>query len=104
MSIGPVESTIFTNQQMASVASEKTSQNSRVDMQNVAAGEIAKDKEKEVKEVRPTEENHKINEDKEHQKHHAQDEQEEMEVDGEKVSDKDDTEQKPQLHILDIKV
>ena len=103
MAIGPVESAIFTNQQMASVASEKTAQNSRVDMQNVIAGEIAKDKDKEIKEVRPTEQNHKVNEDKEHEKHHAQDEQESLDNQNKENLSKDD-EEKPQLHILDIKV
>ena len=67
MAYGAIENTIYVNQQTASVSSEHTARNSRLDMQNFAAGlEVNKEK-KEVQEVRPAEENQKIDEDRDNQ-------------------------------------
>ena len=102
--IGPVESTIFTNQQMASVASDKNAQLNRIDLQNQAAAEIANDKEKEVQEVRPTEENHAVDEDREHQKQEAESEsQKERHKDTSEHEDDQNASTTPLSH-LDIKV
>lgn len=103
MAIGPVGNAIYVNQQMASVASEKTALQNRFELQNVAANALANDKQKEVEEVRPTEENHEVDPDREHQKHEADDEQK-------RRSGDDGEEEKPQsnpddgIPHLDIKV
>ncbi len=97
MAIGPIGSAIYTNQQMASVASEQTAQQNKFDLQNLAAAAIANDKDKEVQEVRPTEETGETNEDAERKKR----EEEENQKNKEKKKDDNDI---PPLHTLDIKV
>ncbi len=98
--IGPVESAIFTNQQLASVASDKNAAQNRLDLQNSVAAEATNDKEKEVLEVRPTEENHKLNPDREHQRDEADSENPK---DREKNKNDEDEDKAPLTH-LDIKV
>ena len=101
--IGPVESAIFTNQQTATAASDKTAALNRFDMQAMANANALDGKNREIQEVRPAEENQKVDEDKEHQKDEARRENErsakakEDEQEREKVVYKSD-------HILDIKV
>lgn len=97
MSIGPIGSAIYVNQQMAAVASEQTAQQNKFDLQNLAAAAIANEKEKEVTEVRPTEETGETNEDAERKKR----EEEENEKN---KKNKDDEKETPPLHQLDIKV
>jgi Ran GTPase-activating protein (RanGAP) involved in mRNA processing and transport len=103
MAIGPVGNAIYVNQQMASVASEKTALQNRFELQNVAANAMANDKQKEVEEVRPTEENHEVDPDREHQKHESDDEQKrnpkEDEEEEKQSENPDDT-----IPHLDIKV
>jgi len=98
MAIGPIGSAIYTNQQMASVASEQTAQQNKFDLQNVAAAAIINEKDKEVQEVRPTEETGETNEDAERKKRE--------EEENEKNKKKEEKEKKstPPLHMLDIKV
>ncbi len=98
MSIGPIVAATYTNQQMASVASEQTATQNKFDLQNLAAAAIANEKEKAVQEVRPTEETGETNEDAERKKR----EEEEREKNREK-NKKDET-PLPPLHQLDIKV
>lgn len=101
MAIGPVGNTIYVNQQMASVASDKNVQLNRFELQALAAQVIMQDQEKEVLEVRPTEENHAVDADREHTKEQA--EQEEQRSQHEEADETKEEEVKP-LHILDIKV
>ncbi|MCL4431233.1 MAG: hypothetical protein M1300_02815 [Epsilonproteobacteria bacterium] len=101
MAIGPIGNTIYVNQQMASVASDKNVQLNRFELQALAAQVIMQDQEKEVLEVRPTEENHAIDPDREHTKEQA--EQEERRSEDNENSSSQKEESKP-LHILDIKV
>lgn len=101
MAIGPIGNTIYVNQQIASVASDKNVQLNRFELQALAAQVIMQDQEKEVLEVRPTEENHAVDPDREHTKEQAEQE-EKRSKDQENASLKEE-EQKP-LHILDIKV
>ncbi len=96
MSIGPVGAAIYTNQQIASVASEQTATQNKFDLQNLAAAAITNEKEKEVTEVRPTEETGETNEDAERKKR----EEEEKEKN---KKDKDKENNTPPLHLLDIK-
>lgn len=101
MAIGPIGNTIYVNQQMASVASDKNVQLNRFELQALAAQAIMQDQEKEVLEVRPTEENQAVDPDREHTKEQAQ--QEEERPEHHKKESPPEEEPKP-LHILDIKV
>lgn len=99
--LGPVENAIYVNQQTASVASDKTAANSRFDLQALANSNALDGKEKEVEELRPTEENLGINSDKDHEKNEAKQELERSEKDEEKDEEKVTFKSN---HILDIKV
>ncbi|MFA5233505.1 MAG: hypothetical protein WC390_03820 [Sulfurimonas sp.] len=103
MAVGLVGNAIYVNQQTASVSSLVNAHNNRVDFQNMAAQVAAQEKEKEVIEVRPTEENHGINPDNEHEKNEA--DQETARNEKHKKSEEDEEKEiYPPLHILDIKV
>lgn len=102
--VGPIGNTIHVNQQMASVASEKTSHMNRLDLQNVAAAEIANDKSKEVLEVRPTEESHEVDPDREHTKQEAQEETPDEHPSEKNQEEKEQPAGNASRHILDIKV
>ncbi len=99
MAIGPIESNIYTNQQLPNVASVAQAHLARLEHQEVFAQSLAKEKEVEVEEVRPTEENEATNPDSEHEKDMA-DQQ------NKRNPKKQNNEPKatPKLHILDIKV
>ncbi len=99
-SIGPVANVIYTNQGTPAVASEKNAVQNRFELQNMAAADATNNKKKEIEEVRPTEENHKVDKDREHTQQEAESEN------PKDREDKDDaqTPPKPSLHRLDIKV
>lgn len=101
MAIGPVGNTIYVNQQMASVASDKNVQLNRFELQALAAQLIQQEQETEIQEVRPAEENQKTDSDREHAKEQA--EQEEKRSAHKEAEPAQEEEVKP-LHILDIKV
>jgi len=73
-SVGPLGSVIHTNQLTPVVASEKNAMQNRFELQNMAAANASNDKQKEIEEVRPTEENHMVDEDREHTEQHAKEE------------------------------
>jgi len=102
--LGPVGSAIYTNQQMALVAGEKNALLNRFELQNLAANAIANAKQKEVEELRPTEEAHMIDPDREHTKKERDREMSK----GEKSEDENEQPKEPgeetPLHRLDIKV
>lgn len=100
MALGPIGNTIYVNQQMASVASEKNAILNRFELQTLAAATAVQEAKKEIEEVRPTEENHAIDPDREHTKEQAEQEERRSEKEGE------ETEEKPlkPIHLLDIKV
>lgn len=104
MAVGPIGNAIYVNQQTASVSSLQNAHNNRVDFQNMIAQAAAQEKEKEVLEVRPTEENHEVDPDREHEKNEADQET----ARSKKHEDSDEEEKKSEdehpLHILDIKV
>lgn len=100
MAVGLVANAIYVNQQTATVSSIQNAHNNRVDFQNMAAQAAAQEKENEVVEVRPTEENQEVNPDREHQKNEA-DQESARNKKEEKKAPKEDL---PSLHILDIKV
>ncbi len=101
MAIGPIGNTIYVNQQMASVASEKTAVLNRFELQTLAAASASQEVRKEIEEVRPTEENHAVDPDREHTKEQA--EQEERRPSKEEENKEEISPPKP-VHILDIKV
>ncbi len=102
MSIGPIGSAIYVNQQMAAVASEQTAQQNKFDLQNLAAAALVNEKETEVKSIRPTEETSETNEDAERKKR----EEEERQKKKKEINETDDTETASTeiTHTLDIKV
>lgn len=97
--IGPIAGAIYANQQMASVASEKSALLNRFELQQLAAAAVASEEKKEVQEVRPAEENQGVDPDREHTKEQA--EQEEQRSKKENNSPHEKTKS---LHLLDIKV
>jgi hypothetical protein len=84
------------------VASEKSAMQNRFELQNMAAANASNDKKKEIEEVRPTEENHKVDADREHTRQHA----EEQNPKERKPKEEEEGEEPspPPLHHLDIRV
>ncbi len=99
--IGPIGGAIYVNQQMASVASEKTALLNRFELQALAAATASQEAKKEIEEVRPTEENQGVDPDREHTKEQA--EQEERRSSHHEKKEEEVIPSKP-LHLLDIKV
>ena len=99
MAVGAIGGAIYVNQQIPVVASEKSAVHNRFDLQNIAAAESANNKQKEVEEVRPTEENHEVDPDKEETKKEA-DQQKRRD----KKQKREEEEQPDSNHHLDIKV
>ncbi|MCW9027082.1 MAG: hypothetical protein OQJ77_07165 [Thiovulaceae bacterium] len=104
MAIGPIGNAIFVNQQTAAASNVQNAHNNRVDFQNMAAQIAANEKEKEVVEVRPTEENHEVDPDREHQRQEADEETKRSEP---REKDEDENKESKKdfpIHKLDIKV
>ena len=98
--IGPVASTIFTNQMTPAVASNQTANQNRVEFQNMIAQSQVQERDEKVLEVRPAEENQEVNEDKDHTRDEADRESERNEK-----SEEDEENSAPEsLYKLDIKV
>jgi hypothetical protein len=102
MAIGPIGNAIFVNQQTATASSVQNAHNNRVEFQNLAAQAAANDKDKQVIEVRPTEESHEVDPDREHERQQADEETKRSEHQDED-EEKDEKYDHP-LHKLDIKV
>lgn len=100
--IGPIGGAIYVNQQMASVASEKTAVLNRFELQALAAATASQKVKQEIEEVRPPEENQGVDPDREHTKEQAEQEERRPQHKGEDAQ-KETPPLKP-LHILDIKV
>ena len=104
MAIGPIGNAIFVNQQTVAASNVQNAHNNRVEFQNMVAQSLANEKEKEVMEVRPTEENQMVDPDREHQRQEADEETKRNEP-REKDEDEEETPQNEfPLHKLDIKV
>jgi Ran GTPase-activating protein (RanGAP) involved in mRNA processing and transport len=99
--IGPIGGAIYANQQMASVASEKTALLNRFELQTLAAAAAANEKNNEVQEVRPAEENQAVDPDREHTKEQAEQEQQRSKK---REEDNLEEEARKPLHLLDVKV
>ncbi|MCX6072811.1 MAG: hypothetical protein NTY39_00625 [Campylobacterales bacterium] len=99
--IGSIGGVIYSNQQMAGVASEKTALLNRFDLQSLAAATAANNKNDELQEVRPAEENHSVDSDREHTKEQSQ--QEARRAKKQKEPPLPEEVSNP-LHLLDVKV
>lgn len=88
MAVTPLGNIIQINQNTHVAGNKAANFINRIDIQDLAAKEIAKDDKKDVEEVRPTEESEKVNEDKEHEKQQAKDERDRP--DKEEDEDKDE--------------
>ncbi len=109
--VGPIGNAIHVNQLTAAVASEKNSLQNRVELQNIAAANASNAKTKEVEEVRPTEEIHKVDPDREHNNQRAQEETPQEKESPEQKEHQEYDEQEssvdvtaPSQHRLDITV
>ena len=101
MSVGAIGSAIYTNQMTPAATAVQNAHNNRVDFQNMVAQAAVNEKDEKVLEVRPTEENQKVDEDREHTRDEADRENERNE------KREDDEEEEPAeepVHKLDITV
>lgn len=68
MAISPIAGAIYANQVAPQASVIQAEQNAKIDMQNAMAAALANEKEKEVTEVRATEETYHVDPDNEHEK------------------------------------
>ena len=104
MAIGPIGNAIFVNQQTAAASNVQNAHNNRVEFQNMVAQTLVNEKEKEVVEVRPTEENHEVDPDREHQRQEADEETKRSEHQEKDGDEEKKSEKEFPIHKLDIKV
>ncbi len=101
MAVGPIGNAIFVNQMTANAAAVQNAHSNRIDFQNMIAQATANEKDEKVLEVRPTEENHEVDEDREHQKNEAERETARSEH---KEDEEDEKSDGVGIYKLDIKV
>ncbi|WP_457749396.1 hypothetical protein [Sulfurimonas sp.] len=106
MSVGAIGNVVLVNQMTPAVTPVQGNQYTRFDLQNIAAQAAVQEKEKEIEELRPTEENHAIDPDREHQREEADEETGNLpKKKNHKIHEEENTEeQEIPLHLLDIKV
>lgn len=106
MSVGAIGNAILVNQMTPAVTPLQGNQNTRFDLQNLAAQVAAQEKEKEIEEVRPAEENQKIDPDREEQREEADEETQNLpKKKNHKINkEKSEEESDEPVHLLDIKV
>jgi electron transfer flavoprotein alpha subunit len=102
MAVGPIGNAIYTNQMTSAATSIQNAHNNRVDFQNMIAQSLVQEKEKEVAEVRPTEENQEVDPDREHQKNEA--DQETQRNEKRQKGEEEESKPQEQIHKLDILV
>lgn len=108
MAVGPIGGVIYANQNTHLPAIKQSNYQNRVDLQNLAASEIANDKSKDVREVRAAEELHKIDPEKEHEKKKSEEEENERQEgkphdkEEEKAPEEGQSTDTSKTHILDI--
>lgn len=105
MSVGAIGNAVLVNQMTPAVTPLQGNQYTRFDLQNVAAQAAVQEKEQEIEEVRPAEENHAIDPDREHQRQEADEETKNLpKKKGHHVEDEEPQEETKVHHLLDIKV
>jgi len=101
MAVSPIGGVILVNQMTPAVTPVQGGQYTRFELQNIAAQAAANEKQKEVDELRPAEENQSIDPDREHNRQEA-DEESARAKKGKKAASKDEDDEN--VHILDIMV
>ena len=104
MSVGAIGGTILVNQMTPAVTPLQGGQYTRFELQNVAAQAMVQEKQKEIEEVRPTEENHEVDPDREHNRQEADEEMEQEPKKSTNDEKKSDEFPREGEHLLDIKV
>jgi len=108
MAVSPIGGAVLVNQMTPAVTSVQGGQYTRFELQNIAAQAAVNEKQKEVEELRPAEENHAVDPDREHQRQEADEEMSQNSKKTRKHFDSDEEnlpesfEETP--HLLDIKV
>lgn len=98
--ITPVAGSIYVNQNTSAAANVQSDFQAKLELQSLAAASLANEKNKEIEEIRPTEETYKIDPQNEHEKQSAKEEQSNLE--NKKNSDEEDEETLPDEHKLNI--
>ncbi len=105
MSVGAIGNVVLVNQMTPAVTPMQGNQYTRFDLQNIAAQAIVQEKEQEIEDVRPAEENHEIDPDREHQREESdEDTQNFPKKKWHKLGEEMDEATDKPLHLLDIKV
>jgi len=106
MAVTPLGNVVVVNQMTPAATSLQNAHTNRVDIQNFAAQVAANEKKREIEEVRPTEENHKVDPDREHQRQEADEELSEQSKKKRQAHPPHslEDEESHSTHILDIKV
>ncbi|MDH4944789.1 hypothetical protein [Sulfurimonas sp. C5] len=104
MAVGPIGNAIFVNQMTPAATSVQNAHNNRVDFQNMVAQAQVQEKENEVLEVRPTEENQAVDPDREHTKEDADQKNRRNKKRQLAEEESEEGPPMPPLHKLDIKV
>lgn len=107
MAITPVGGMVYANQGMQAPATQQAEFQQRLDAQNSAAMVATNEEQKEIEEVRPTEESYEVDPEKEHeqQKHDEEAGAEEEQILSKKNENDDEiTSLESDEHLLDIKI
>jgi len=105
MSVGAIGNVVLVNQMTPAVTPLQGNQNTRFDLQNIAAQAAVQEKEQEIEELRPAEESHEVDPDREHQREEADEETENLPKDeGHKIVEEEENNEEEPVHLLDIKV
>lgn len=107
MAITPVGGMIYANQGMQAPATQQAEFQQRLDAQNAAAMVASNEEQKEVEEIRPTEESYGLDPEKEHERQKNDEEAgaEEEQILSKKNEDKKDfIDPDSDDHLLDIKI
>jgi uncharacterized membrane protein YukC len=102
MEVTPSSNITHVHQNTLVASSKQADFQNRLDVQNAAIQEGIKNKDKEVEEVRPTEETYRIDPEKEHERKHKEQEGDAYEA----LAENDDEEEKPTKEpprLLDIR-
>jgi len=100
MAISPIGNAIMVNQNTPIVASAQNLAQNRIDLQNVAAGEIVKDEQKKVEETRPTEQSAAVSAEEERKQEQNEKKKKEHELEDEQKEQKTSS---GEFHLLDVK-
>jgi len=107
MAVGPIGSAILVNQMTPAVTPLQGGQYTRYELQNIAAQMAVQEKQKEIEEIRPTEENHAVDPDREHTRQEADEEMSQEPKTPRKTASQEEAkeiEKEEGIHLLDIKV